>query len=170
MSFNMMQLNSWHTEVLLCLYIANSSLSFLEFWVGHFQFGIAFWVIHVLPVQVTIKMKGSKNGSKNIEIYFRINIIVYFEYVKRSKSLSLYFVILPYSLTMGEHECPCYLLNNPRYEYANIFGANWLTTEWYPSRQLVWPWGEDLEIPLHSDFFVNAMVSFSCAIESVNLE
>jgi len=30
-----------------------------------------------------------------------------------------------------------YLVSIPRYEKANIFGANWLLTEWYPSRQLV---------------------------------
>ena len=45
-------------------------------------------------------------------------------------------------------KCKIYLLFIPRYENANIFGANWLTTEWYPSRQLVCCIGDACFIPL----------------------
>ena len=38
--------------------------------------------------------------------------------------------------------------NSPRYENASIFGANWLTTEWYPSRQLFCWTGDACFTPL----------------------
>ena len=59
---------------------------------------------------------------------------------------------------------PTWLTNQD--ECANIFGANWLIPEWYPSRQLVWLCGDDLDIALHNDFFLRACVIFSYATEN----
>lgn len=52
-----------------------------------------------------------------------------------------------------------YLLRIPRYENANILGANWLTTEWDPLRQLVCCTGDAGFIPLSKKELLSASQS-----------
>lgn len=59
-----------------------------------------------------------------------------------------------------------YLQYIPWYEYAAILGAYWLTTEWKPSRQLVWAMGEAFFIPLTNDLFFNAVHNLSYTVVS----
>lgn len=51
------------------------------------------------------------------------------------------------------------------YEYAVIFGANWLSSELKPSRQLVWENGDACLIPFTKLLLVSATQSFSYATE-----
>lgn len=60
-----------------------------------------------------------------------------------------------------------YLHSIPRYEYANMLGANWLTTERYPSKQLVWATGDACLIALIRWFWLGALHNFSNAIDPV---
>ena len=60
-----------------------------------------------------------------------------------------------------------YLQSIPRYENANIFGANWFTTEWYPSRQLVCSTEDAFLIALVRLDFCSAEHSFSYASDTV---
>lgn len=61
-----------------------------------------------------------------------------------------------------------YLTNIPVYEYAIILGENWFTTEWNPSKQLVWDNGEACLIPLTNVDFVSASRTFSYTLESAS--
>ena len=47
-----------------------------------------------------------------------------------------------------------YRQSMPWYEYAYILGANWLITEWYPSRELVWSKGDACWIPFNKNLSV----------------
>ena len=53
------------------------------------------------------------------------------------------------------------------YENAIIFGAKWFSTEWNPSKQLVWSRGEACLMPLTRLLFFKAEHTFSYATESV---
>lgn len=59
-----------------------------------------------------------------------------------------------------------YLLSIPRYENDSILGANWLTTEWYPSKQLVCPAEEDFFMALTSVVLVKISHSLPYAGDS----
>ena len=50
----------------------------------------------------------------------------------------------------------------PWYEHLRgILGANWFITEWYPSKQLVWPTEDDFFMAFTRNVFVRMSLSFS---------
>ena len=53
-----------------------------------------------------------------------------------------------------------YLQYIPAYEKAIIFGENWFTNEWKPSKQVVCARGDACLIPLIREFFVKALHTF----------
>lgn len=59
-----------------------------------------------------------------------------------------------------------YLQYIPTYENAIILGANWLSSEWNPSKQLVWAKGDACLIPFIRLLLVKAVQSLSYATES----
>lgn len=54
----------------------------------------------------------------------------------------------------------------PTYENEIIFGQKWFSTEWKPSRQLVWAIGEACMMLFTSLLSVNAATTFSYTTES----
>jgi len=54
----------------------------------------------------------------------------------------------------------------PKYEKANILGANWFTTEWYPSRQLACSTDEAFFIAFANMSLFRAVQSFPYASET----
>ena len=57
-----------------------------------------------------------------------------------------------------------HLLNIPWYENPNIFGANWLMTEWNPSRLAVWTPGESFGMSFCICLDITSSSSFTLAL------